>query len=97
MGDFLAFRKMITPAVIQIFFWLGVIVCVVAGLGILDNSEMLAATSPVSPTLTAVLVLVVGPLLVRIYCELLMVLFRIYESLRAIELSRVREPAPPAL
>jgi hypothetical protein len=42
-------------------------------------------------------VLVVGPLLVRIYCELLMVLFRIYESLRAIELSRVREPAPPAL
>jgi hypothetical protein len=97
MGDFLSFRKMITPAVIQIFFWLGVIVCVVAGLGILDNSEMLAATSPVSPTLTAVLVLVVGPLLVRIYCELLMVLFRIYESLRAIELSRVREPAPPAL
>jgi hypothetical protein len=41
-------------------------------------------------------VLVVGPLIVRIYCELLMVLFRIYESLRAIELSRVRE-LPPAL
>jgi len=96
MGDFLAFRKMITPAVIQIFFWLGVIVCVVAGLAILSNSEMLAAASPVPPTLTAVLVLVIGPLLVRIYCELLMVLFRIYESLRAIELSRVRD-VPPAL
>jgi len=96
MGDFLAFRKMITPAVILIFFWLGVIVCVVAGLAILSNSEMLAAASPVPPTLTAVLVLVIGPLLVRIYCELLMVLFRIYESLRAIELSRVRD-VPPAL
>lgn len=96
MGDFLAFRKMITPAVIQIFFWLGVIVCVVAGLGILSNSEVLAAASPVPPTLTAVLVLVIGPLIVRIYCELLMVLFRIYESLRAIELSRVRD-VPPAL
>ena len=96
MGDFLAFRKMITPAVIQIFFWLGVIVCVIAGLGILSNSEVLAAASPVPPTLTAVLVLVIGPLLVRIYCELLMVLFRIYESLRAIELSRVRD-VPPAL
>ena len=96
MGDFLAFRKMITPAVIQIFFWLGVIVCVVAGLGILSNSEVLAAASPVPPTLTAVLVLVIGPLLVRIYCELLMVLFRIYESLRAIELSRVRD-VPPVL
>ena len=96
MGDFLAFRKMITPAVIQIFFWLGVIVCVVAGLGILSNSEVLAAASPVPPTLTAVLVRVIGPLLVRIYCELLMVLFRIYESLRAIELSRVRD-VPPVL
>jgi hypothetical protein len=96
MGDFLAFRKMITPAVIQIFFWLGVLVCVIAGLGILSNGEMLAAASPVPPTLTAVLVLVVGPLLVRIYCELMMVLFRIYESLRAIELSRVRE-GPPVL
>jgi len=96
MGDFFAFRKMITPAVIQIFFWLGVIVCVIAGLGILGSGETLAAASPVPPTLTAVLVLVLGPLIVRIYCELLMVLFRIYESLRAIELSRVRE-TPPAL
>ena len=96
MGDFFAFRKMITPAVIQLFFWLGVIVCVIAGLGILFNGDTLAAASPVPPTLTAVLVLVVGPLIVRIYCELLMVLFRIYESLRAIELSRVRE-VPPAL
>lgn len=96
MGDFLAFRKMITPAVIQIFFWLGVIACVSAGLGILANGDRLAAASPVPPTLIAILVLVVGPLIVRIYSELLMVLFRIYESLRAIELSRVREP-PPAL
>jgi len=75
MGDFLAFRKMITPAVIQLFFWLGVIVCLIAGIGILSNGETLAAASPVPPTLTAVLVLVVGPLIVRIYCELLMVLF----------------------
>lgn len=96
MGDFLAFRKMITPAVIQIFFWLGVIICVIAGLAILGNGETLAAFSPVPPTLTAVLVLVVGPLIVRIYCELLMVLFRIYESLRVIERSRVRD-LPPAL
>ena len=43
MGDFFAFRKMITPAVIQIFFWLGVIVCVIAGLGILSSGETLAA------------------------------------------------------
>ena len=39
MGDFFAFRKMITPAVIQIFFWLGVIVCVIGGLGILSTAS----------------------------------------------------------
>lgn len=90
MGDFLAFRKMITPTVIQIFFWLGVLVCVIAGLVILTNGDALAAVSPVPPTITAIVVLIVGPLLVRIYCELLMVLFRIYESLRAIEVGKAR-------
>lgn len=88
MGDFLAFRKMITPTVIQIVFWLGVIGCVIAGLSILSGGDSLAMVMPVPPTLLAVLVLTVGPLVIRIYCELLMVLFRIYESLRNIEMSR---------
>jgi hypothetical protein len=92
MGDFLAFRKMITPAVIQIVFWLGVIFCISAGLGIIAAGDTLAAATPVSPTVVGILVIVLGPLLVRVYCELLMVLFRIYESLRSIELSRVRDP-----
>lgn len=91
MGDFLAFRKMITPTVIQIFFWLGIAVCVITALGVLSNGDVLAAASPINPTLTAVLILVLGPILVRIYCELLMVLFRIYESLRAIELRKAQE------
>jgi len=35
MNEFLAFRKMITPVIIQVVFWIGVAVCVIAGLGIL--------------------------------------------------------------
>ncbi len=85
MGDFLAFRKMITPVVVQILFWLGVLGCVVTGVAILSGSSSLAAASPVSPQILGVLVLVVGPLLIRFYCELLIVLFRIFDSLRAIE------------
>ena len=88
MGDFLAFRKMITPAVIQIIFWLGVIGCIIGGLGLLSGGDSMAMVSPVSPTVLGILVLTVGPLVIRVYCELLMVLFRIYESLRNIELSR---------
>lgn len=85
MGDFLAFRKMITPFVVQLIFWLGVLGCVSTAVLILSGSSSLAAASPVSPKIVALLLLVVGPLLIRFYCELLIVLFRMYDSLRVIE------------
>ena len=33
MEDFLKFRKMITPIIIQILFWIGVVLCVIVGIG----------------------------------------------------------------
>jgi len=33
MWDFLTFRKMLTPIVIQILFWLGVVACILGGIG----------------------------------------------------------------
>lgn len=74
MGDFLAFRKMITPLVIQILFWLGVVVTIVMGLFTLVTADGLAK-------LGGLVMLALGPLAVRIYCELLIVLFRMHESL----------------
>jgi hypothetical protein len=85
MGDFLAFRKMITPVVVQALFWLGVIACVATAVVIMSGNSPLAAASPVSPQVAGVLILVVGPLLIRFYCEILIVVFRMYDSLRAIE------------
>lgn len=32
MSDFWAFRKMITPVIIQVIFWIGVALCVIGGL-----------------------------------------------------------------
>jgi hypothetical protein len=31
MSDFWAFRTMVTPVIIQILFWVGVIVCLISG------------------------------------------------------------------
>ena len=31
MKDFLAFRTMVTPVIIQILFWLGAVICLIAG------------------------------------------------------------------
>lgn len=95
MGDFLAFRKMITPVVVQILFWLGVIGCVGVALLILNGSSTLGAAAPVDPKLVALVVLVVGPLLIRFYCELLIVLFRMYDSLRVIEQNSKRAGGVP--
>lgn len=32
MQDFLKFKKMITPIIIQILFWIGALACVIGGL-----------------------------------------------------------------
>lgn len=69
--DFLSFKTMITPAVIQIIFWLGVGSAVIWGL-----YSMFAINF-----LSGFLTLIVGPIAVRIYCELLIVFFRINTSL----------------
>ena len=76
MNDFLSFRKMITPIFIQVIFWLFVIMIVIAGL-----ASMLQGGTAI---FSGLLMIVVGPLFVRVYCELLILLFRIYDELVAI-------------
>ncbi len=84
---------MITPVVIQIIFWIGVSVSVLSGIGLMiagaaASAEMNrfsgggGAGLPGGLLIFAGLVeLFVGPVLVRISCELTMVFFRIYETL----------------
>jgi len=77
-NDFLTFRKMLTPIIIQIIFWIGVVLCVVGGIigivyGAVENESVVL--------LYSLLVVVLGPLAVRIYCEMLIVMFRINDTL----------------
>jgi hypothetical protein len=82
MGEFLAFRKFVTPLVIVILFWLGVIGAVISAFGMMSQGGIYI--------LAGLVWLVAGPLLVRIYCELLILLFRIYDELVA-----MRTGVPP--
>jgi hypothetical protein len=86
MGDFLAFRKMITPLVIQVLFWLGVVVAVGAGLFTLITADGFQK-------IVGLLTLAFGPIVVRIYCELLIVLFKMHECLNDIADSTGRRAA----
>ena len=83
MNDFLTFRKLITPTIIQVIFWIGVAVCVLGGLvAIVQGAGGHQGTGP--QVLRGVLLMILGPLAVRIYCELLIIMFRIHDRLTEI-------------
>jgi hypothetical protein len=75
--DFLAFRTMITPVIIQIVFWIGVASCIIAGIGLIVAGMRVDARSGIVGFAT----LIFGPVVVRIYCEILIIFFRINENL----------------
>ena len=77
---------MITPIIIPILFWVGTIICIVAGivfivLGVTgysnsDSGEMV---------LLGIGYLVFGPIVIRVYCEFLIILFSINDTLTDIK------------
>jgi len=78
ISDVLKFKVMITPLIIQIVFWIGIIVILISALTIMFTQSFFAGVG----------MLVIGPLFWRIYCEIMIVLFKIYEELK------VRNVAP---
>ncbi|HEY7544909.1 MAG TPA: DUF4282 domain-containing protein [Blastocatellia bacterium] len=89
-SDFLTFRKMITPIIIQIIFWLGVAGVVITGL--LSIVAGLSAYNGGFFIFVGFLYMVLGPIVVRIYCELLIVAFRMNETLTDIKNALERRP-----
>jgi hypothetical protein len=87
VGDYLAFRRMITPAFIQIIFWLAVIGIIIGGIVSISHGRTGAGLA----------LIILGPLGVRIYAELLIVIFGINDNVYAIRsAARAGEQAPPA-
>ena len=73
--DFLTFRRMITPIFIQAIYWVVTALVILGGLGLLfagDGAEM---------KLLGLALIIIGPIGVRIYAEILLVVFRINDTL----------------
>ena len=77
MRDFIRFETMITPMLIAFLFWLAVIACVVIGVWEI-------AAGPEHGVGVCLTLIILGPLVIRIYAEILMVVFRINDHLRQI-------------
>lgn len=78
MDDFLSFRRMITPFIIQVVYIVATLFVFVSGLAVIilglnddNSSEVLAGVG------TSLL----GPVVLRLYCEILIVVFRMNETL----------------
>lgn len=93
LQEFLTFRRMVTPVIIQVVFWIGIVLIAIAALGLMvEGSGFLG-----------LLVFLLGPVAWRVYVELLIVIFRIHSgiedanaSLRTIAAgARSQEPPPP--
>jgi hypothetical protein len=71
MWDFLIFRRMLTPILIQIFFWFCVIVCIVGGIYNFMHHAFVHGLQ----------ILILGPILVRVLCEFWILFFKIHQTL----------------
>ena len=72
--EFSSFKKMITPTFIQIIFWVGVVVIAIVGLYFMVKASFLLG----------LLYFLLGPVVWRIYCEILIVIFKIHENVNAL-------------
>jgi hypothetical protein len=72
--DVLFFDKMLTPTVIAVVYWLALIGCVVGGIVVMISQSFFGG----------LLTIVFGALFVRIWCELVIVLFKVNDALQEI-------------
>lgn len=91
---FLSFERMITPILIKILFWIGLVISAISGVGVFlilvtagfsgDNFVGVVAGFLLG-LIAGVLIFGLGTLVTRIYAEMLIIAFRIHESLTDIK------------
>jgi Domain of unknown function (DUF4282) len=97
--DYLVFRRMVTPAIIVVMFYLGAALILAAGLvyGIISLIALFGSRSTALMGLlslfVAALSTIVGLVMWRVCCEVLISLFRILDNVREINLQlKTKDP-----
>jgi len=80
MGKFIKFERMITPIFIQIVFWIGFFVIILGGLGTAIFG-IFTETGKIMMILSGLATMVIGPIVLRVYCEILIVIFKMQGAL----------------
>lgn len=77
MGAFLSFDKFVTPAVIKVVYWIGIVVIIISGVGWAFAGAQYSAFAPIG----AIIGVILGLLLWRVYCELIILWFKIHDEM----------------
>jgi len=87
IGDLFQWERFITPSIIKLFYWLVVIIVILAGLSGLVTALGTFMFNPIAGAFTALASfagMLVGILAARIMAEFILMVFRISEHLSAI-------------
>lgn len=88
MRDIFHFDQMVTTKVITFVYWLLLLFAVVSGLGAMFGGF---GGFTFTKFLTGLAIMIAGGLGARIWCELLIVLFKIHENIKKISDNQGRE------
>lgn len=84
MGEYLSFKKLITPTLVRILFWLAIIVVLFHAIALIFGGEFWAGLA----------FLLLGPIGVRVYCEILIVIFEMNNTLTEIRDNQIHPQSP---
>jgi len=80
--DYLNFRNMITPRIIEVLFWISVLIYVVVGSYIILVKGSVPEIVPQNyRVLGGIATVLIGPIFARVYCEVLILFFRMNETM----------------
>ena len=85
LGEFLAFRRFATPVLVQIAFWVGALVFLVIGINTIEAADRGWAGTNGAMVWAGVLTIFLGPVVLRIAGELILVVFRINEQVQELK------------
>lgn len=84
LKNVLFFEEMLTPRLVTVFYWLALVIDFVIGLGLMLHGGVYLLLGPVE--------IIIGMVFTRIFFELMILAFRIYEELKEINAKTEKHP-----
>lgn len=83
MGKFITFERMITPIFIQLLFWISFIAIIISSF-IMIGYGIVSSQGSWMHVVGGIIFIFISPIVLRVYCEILIVVFKMQQALNDI-------------